>query len=304
MNIADALIVIALGGLAAALLSLLKVIVHVVFHVLCVEEQAQVSALDRLLADTGYCSSRLVGFNRMPGNGFHFFVLQGPIFALRSSKESSRGDTHTRYVLYVLGRGAMDAVLRHLVGNPRDISVRYVYAPAAWRTSSVSTRSEPPATAYTWQEAATAAVLGRFERHGRATLLVCGAPGTGKSTLGELIAVALHEKLLINAEVVKNFDLTLRGMLLEDAFSTPSATVPVILNLDEFDAMIEHAERTGMRAAAPRLIFRCRWIRQKRRRSAGRHVPCRHTYLFAGHSRPAQPIACLHCHCYHKSIAP
>ncbi len=76
-------------------------------------------------------------------------------------------------------------------------------------------------------------------------MLVCGPTGTGKSTLGELLAVSLKEGLSIQTEVVKNMDLTLKGLLLEDVFATPTLGSPVVLMLDEFDATIEHAESTN-----------------------------------------------------------
>jgi hypothetical protein len=66
--------------------------------------------------------------------------------------------------------------------------------------------------------------------------------GTGKSTLGELLSVSLMDVLKIQTEVVKNIDLTSKGLLLEDVFATPTMCSPVVLVLDEFDSTIEHAE--------------------------------------------------------------
>jgi SpoVK/Ycf46/Vps4 family AAA+-type ATPase len=73
-------------------------------------------------------------------------------------------------------------------------------------------------------------------------VLICGPMGTGKSTIGELLAVELKNVLKLPTEVVKNMDLTLKGLLLEDVFATPTLGSPVVLMLDEFDTTIEHAE--------------------------------------------------------------
>lgn len=244
MEIFDALLLSLLMGAAAPLLSAaLKLLVALLFTVIHVGERAQVSSLDRLLAEVGWCASRSLGPGRLPADGVHFLFLRGPILAVRTRTANPRGGSALGYTLYVFGRAGARAVSERLTGDPRDVILRYVYAPAAWRTSSVTMRAAPPPRAHAWQAQAVEALLGAYRTRSRAALLVCGPMGTGKSTLGELMAVAVKEALNISAEVVKNLDLTSRGLLLEDVFDTPTPSSPVVLMLDEFDSTVDHAER-------------------------------------------------------------
>jgi hypothetical protein len=221
-----------------------KLLIALLFKVVHISEQAQISSLDRLLAETGWCSSRSLGPGKLPADGFHLLFLRGPTLAIRSRTAHPRGSDTLEYTLYNLGGRCAMAISEKLSGNPRDVVLRYVYAPCAWRTSSVTMRAAPPTMCHAWQTHAIRTLLGAYGARSRATVLVCGSMGTGKSTLGELLAVSLTEVLHLQTEVVKNLDLASRGLLLEDVFATPTLGSPVILMLDEFDSTIDHAERT------------------------------------------------------------
>ena len=253
MNWTDTLVILSIGGSTAALVgAVLRALAHLLLHVLVVDEQMQASAMDRLLADSGYCSSRTVGPARMPADGYHALSLHGSgrglVLAHRARQRPAprHGAPRTHYRIYALGRATAAALHQSLMGNAAHIAVCYVYAPAPWRTSSVSLRVPPPGVPLPWQEDAVRALVDAFQRHGRASMLVCGPSGAGKSTLGELVAAELQQRLRTAPVVIKNLDLTLPGLLLEDAYDTPSPDAPVVLHLDEFDAMVDHAERGSL----------------------------------------------------------
>lgn len=244
MELLDALLFSLLMGAATPLLSAtIRLLVALLFHVIDVKEQAHVSSLDRLLAESGWCSSRSLEPGRLPAEGFHFLFLRGPVLAARTRTANPRGGITLEYTLYIFGKGCANNLSKRLTGDPRDVILRYVYAPAAWRTTSFTMRAAPPPRSHAWQTEATETLFKMFQAKSSATMLVCGPMGTGKSTLGELVAVALKALMHLEAVVVKNFDLTLKGLILEDVYDTPDIGSPVILVLDEFDSTIDHAEK-------------------------------------------------------------
>jgi hypothetical protein len=245
MEIISLVLVSLLVGLVPQVLgAIIAVLVRLLAHVIVVGQYSQVSNMDRLLADIGWCSARTLNPGRTPADGIHFLFMRGPAIAVRSSNASERGGVSRVYTIYATGPAA-EAIRGRLVGNPRDIDCVYVYSPSAWRTSATMVKQSPPASAYHWQKNAVKELMGRYRCSSRVTTLVCGGPGVGKSSLGELLAVEMKTTLKVSPEVVKNMDLTAKGQLLDDAFGTPTELTPVILMLDEFDATVDSAESRG-----------------------------------------------------------
>jgi len=248
-------ITVLVGCVPAIMGALLLLVVHLATNVYRISEQMQVSSLDRHLAVHGFCSARVFGHGRLPSDGAHLLFIPGSLglpvgllVAVRSTTVSGRME-HARhaYTVYELGRG-MSTLSTHISDDPRAVNIKYIYAPAPWRTACVTQSIPPPGPAMVWQAKAVAKLASVYAKNNRATLLVCGKPGIGKSTLGELLAVALKASGA-QPEVVKNLDLTLRGVVLEDVYDMPVSTAPVILMLDEFDATIDHAERNEVSKA-------------------------------------------------------
>jgi hypothetical protein len=252
MEIFDALLLSLLLAAASAVIPLIRAaLVSLFATVVVVSEESQVSSLDRIIAETGWCSARSSSPGRFPAAGTHlFFCAVGghsrgsfrPIVAVRSVIAGAH-DTHVIYRLYAIGSAGASAISGRLIGDPNHIILRYVYAPTMWRRTSVSMRVAPPPAAYKWQKQAVRRLLAAFSRDSRASMLVCGQMGRGKSTLGEFAAVEILRHAGIAAEVIKNVDLTTKGLLLEDAFHKPAVSSPVILMLDEFDTAVDFAER-------------------------------------------------------------
>lgn len=236
-----------ISTLVGVLPAVFRTVAVLLAKVLVVSEQSQVSMMDRILAETGWCTARSLGPARLPSDGAHFAYLRGPVVAVRSSEARGRGGDAHSYRVYVFGRAAAEALRDRLTGDPRDVVLRYVYAPAPWRITTVTLRSAPPTPARAWQARVVGALLEQYRARGRATALVCGSMGTGKSSLGELLAAAIQLELKRSPEVVKNLNLATKGLILEDAFDRPTPNSPVILMLDEFDSAVDHAERASLK---------------------------------------------------------
>lgn len=243
----EILLTAVLFSAAALLPALFRALLFLVARVDVVSGASRVAALDRHLAETGWCTARLLGTARLPADGVHFLTdtLLGLVVAHRRTENLSRGGTETRWTLYTLRSGgsrSCETLRAKLLGDPRDVSVRFVFAPVPWRTSTTTLRLPPPSAAYAWQAAAVEKLLEAYRRDGRVSALICGPRGTGKTTVGELLAAALSRETRVAPEVVRGFDLAAPGLLPEDAFDTPTESSPVVLMLDELDAAIDHAE--------------------------------------------------------------
>ena len=251
MELFDAVVFSMLMGVIPGLFwGFVKFLIQAVVFKVTVNEESAISILDRRIAETGWCSSRRLGPGRLPADGNHFLFLRGLVIAVRTSVEMPREGIKEYYTLFILGRAGVDATDRLLSGDPRDIVLRYVCTPTPWRVSVTTVRAAPPSVSYGWQKKAVKQLLREFKKNGRICAIVTGAAGAGKSTLGELLAVAFKETFAREAIVVKNLDLTAKGLVLDSAFPTPTINSPVITMFDEFDSVLEYAERvekTGSR---------------------------------------------------------
>lgn len=247
MDWSESVLLLVVMNLATTLLGAASQLFLCLFARLHVEESVPVSVLDQILSARGWCSARRLGPGRLPADGVHLLFpgssegLKWPAFAVRQTTEGARGGTASRFCVYALTAADAKALGAALSGAPSAICLCYVYAPCPWRTSTNTMRAAPPGPPRAWQAKAVTALLERFASQGRAAALVCGGPGAGKSTLGEFLAVRL-KGMGREPVVVKNLDLTAKGLLLEDVFATPTPGFPVILMLDEFDATVAHAE--------------------------------------------------------------
>ena len=94
---------------------LAKVLVCLIFRVLVVRESGQVAMVDCVVAETGWCSARIPGFENMPAIGFHVGYMRGPFVAIRTettNERSERGEAEPMYTIYALGSAAARAISR------------------------------------------------------------------------------------------------------------------------------------------------------------------------------------------------
>jgi hypothetical protein len=234
------------GGAPGAIWTVLRFILRLLVNISEISDKMQVSALDRYLARSGWCSSRAFDFSGMPGNGIHVLITR-PVFwptgilVAYKGKDDDDYKKVSKYWIYSFGPGT-EEIKRLIIGNPNAITIRNVYIPSPWRTSIDISYTMPPSKEKPWQTTVINQIMSAYATTGRASFLVCGLPGCGKSTLGELVGKRL-KGIGVIPEVVKNIDLTTPNLLLEDAFSKPTPSTPIILMLDEFDGAVKYAER-------------------------------------------------------------
>ena len=203
----------------------------------------QRSALDRYIAKHGWCSARVFDYSGMPSDGYHIvFTMNGkwPTGILVAIKWME--DHHMqRYTLYWCGAGIKNIRLQ-IIGDPNTIAIINVNVAGPLRISSDISHAKPPAKEKAWQKIVIDQIMSAYATNGRASYLVCGFPGCGKSTLGELVAKRLKGPGVI-PYVIKNVDLTTPGLLLCDCYDYPTSSTPVIFMLDEYDCAATYAER-------------------------------------------------------------
>lgn len=231
------------GGAPGAIWAVIQFLIHLLINVTLIYNSMQRSALDRYIAKHGWCSTRMFDYSRTPDEGFHIVITHRgmwPTGILVAHKWCDE-DGCERYTLYYSGRGVED-IRRQVIGDPNAITILNVYVASPTRISVDSSQLIPPAKEKAWQKIVVDQIVSAYASHGRASFLVCGYPGCGKSTLGILVAKRLHGVGVI-PEVIANADLTTPGLLLEDLYSRPTVSTPIILMLDEYDCAADYAER-------------------------------------------------------------
>jgi hypothetical protein len=248
MDIFETLIVtFVVGGAPAALWMMLRFLLGLIINTSIISDKMQISALDRHLAKNGWCSSRMFDFSGMPSEGVHALFMwsknvpSGIMIACKWYDQNAEHSKKLKYTIYWMGRGAAD-MRRAIIGNPNAIKIRNVYMPSPWRTSIDISYTMPPEKLKPWQCSVVDQIVTAYATRSRVSYLVCGPPGCGKSTLGEIVASRL-KGIGVTPEVVKNGDLTTANLLLEDLYDMPTPGTPIILMLDEFDGTVKYAER-------------------------------------------------------------
>jgi hypothetical protein len=237
------LIATLVGSSASLFHTIASILVACFCTVVCVDDRRRVAVFDHLLGHIGLCSRRRVGPNDPPADGLHFAFLSGPVFAVRATTPGGfRSEAEVGYVLYVVGGAARRKLESLISGDSSEIMTRWVYSPAPWRTSVTTVRQRAPPAAWPGQAPIIARICDAYAQGQRSSALIVGPPGRGKSRLAELVAVELRARYTVEPVVVKNFDPTARGQLLDDILACPTQGEPVIVVLDEYDAVIAHAE--------------------------------------------------------------
>jgi hypothetical protein len=234
-SIYQTVLVASIMSVMPAILAVLATfLVSLMFHVTLVSDTRKVAMLDNLLGRSGYCSIRQSKAGSPPGDGIHAI---SKMVLSRTTTSSGNGNKSTAYTIYSLS--SPNALLN---GNPNDILTRWVYAPAPWRTSITDMYQAAPIAPRAWQKKVIKDVFNAYTANNRASILMTGTPGSGKSRVAELIAVELKTKLSVEPIVIKNFDLTAKGCTIDDVIQFPTYNEPAIVVLDELDAFIKHAE--------------------------------------------------------------
>ena len=212
---------------------LFRLLIAILCRTVVVKVPRHTAIVDQELAEHGWTSCVTSGRAGLPSVGTHLFARRGLIFVAQLTVSAT-------YVLYVL-RGA-DRLTRLLNGEEEEISVREMTYSTATRRVGTLYPVTAPKVPYPWQHRLAVETAARFAEGKRASLLLYGGVGGGKSRFAEVLAVQLRAESRCEP-VISILDLTARGATLEDALRNPQPTRPVILLIDEIETAIAQAER-------------------------------------------------------------
>lgn len=200
-----------------------------------------VRVMDQLFAKHGWTQTRHLDADNLPSEGLHVMMTRrGLVIGNRKTDHFPQGGKQDKYELYIFGHAVYAHIRAILTGNKDTIIVTYCESPTLWRGERSATpymmgQQEPVG----WQIVCIQDILSQFKLAKRASFILWGEPGTGKSYVAMLL-----NKALINGydpvTVVAN--PTNRGLSISDiVFPPPEGKVTIVL-FNEFDKVIEHAE--------------------------------------------------------------
>lgn len=208
-----------------------------------------VKSIDREIRKRGYSSCTHISFCEItPGDGFHILFQSGkPVVAYRKTvPPTDRSEAQTMYTLLSFGKNTIDMLL---YPNSLHVSVVHCEQLLAYSPTSVSSsRDMSNVRPWATQEDVLSILFRNFEKHARASVLVSGKIGSGKSELGVLLAHRLHTTFpRVQPIVVHGLDLTAGGCsIMRTTPSEINSQFPYILVLDEIDrafAVAEHNDK-------------------------------------------------------------
>ena len=237
-------------GVLMSILAVVKWVLMRPFHYISVDEPVLTRAIDIAIIHGGWSSNmQFVGLTKTPGNGIHFFAIGGRwFFAQRYYTRDNKGQ-HVLYQMYSMR--SLDTLPELLLAGDGVFEIWFEPAANPWYTRNAEMRCVPlpSTTPFPWQlELATELLTdyqdntkGGFIDH--ASALIWGETGAGKSTFASYLASMMKATLSVSPVIIRGFNATTQGIdfsVLENIMRRTAKT-PVILVLDEWDKMVEHA---------------------------------------------------------------
>ncbi len=230
-------------------------LIQMVFHTAVIEHYTWIQNMDHYMSINGWCSSYTFSHIRQPGHGYHMGWCNGGLFIAMKERVNLTNITNEYWYIYALRSATIDALRARIFGDPNMIKVQYINRVDQWSKVRGSGLVVAFAKPRPWQSAAIIPIIEHYDKHKQCTVLICGKPGVGKTTLGRIIASEMRRILKTDATLIQGVDFRSKGIGLDDLIYNLSDSHPSILVVDEFDEAIEHAEsketlRTESRAIA------------------------------------------------------
>lgn len=233
-----------LSPVVSSLLSLLNVLLSFICYECIVYHSTDVSKMSRLFTKRGWRQTHYLTPGKLPGDGWSLlFIEYGCIIGYKSCvKREQKGDD-TTFMLYIFGTGAYTWLCSKLNGNNKSIEVEYFCNPSIYRydvTRSILYLKEEPTT---WQSSLVDKLFDLYVSNKRASALICGPPGVGKSQIAFFLNCEIKKRTQNNAHPLTVIaDPTRKGMTLGNLCGGSSKIGPIILLFNEYDAIVKHAE--------------------------------------------------------------
>ena len=205
--------------------------------------------MDCLLAEKGFCSQRSINVSYSPENGWHFIWYNGPMIVCRSTKFNSETDRgrpqpFPYFTVYCLRlTPSAKTIKTFLLGVNSEIKVRKIEIGNSYNCSYINlgiTISEKP---YKWQAEIVTRIQSTYQAQKRASVLICGHSGAGKTEVSIYIAEMFKKILKVEPIVVVGVSMTTNGLTLSSVIKNPTSKNPIILVLNEVDSAIRNADK-------------------------------------------------------------
>jgi hypothetical protein len=237
---AELLLFIITPLLIEAVRYLLSIVLGLTGHLIYLDRDSEVERLDDWLAKNGYCTYRDTDGSALGGLhagrlGRGFFIT----YRARVQLTMNNSRDHHSVFIWRAHREFREVVCGDLDGL-RNLVVNCPM-PGWFDLNTEQIRVRDPYRP--WQLGTVIRIMTGYDACNTSGALVTGRSGTGKTTLGYMVARWFKDYRGINATVIAAFNPQLPGMNLQQCLThTPTATRPFVVVINEWDKIIEQAE--------------------------------------------------------------
>lgn len=227
--------------------SAITIISFLFFHKKTIEDSFQRKKIDYILSKEGYCSTRRFGIAKLPDEGFHCLFVNRNIVIVHKTTITVNNWPEPISYIYIYGRNTVSLFETMILGknNIDKVNIIRGYAPTPGRMFFEGEKNLISQNPLMWQKnlidkLMTAFTLPERSENRHTSVLISGEPGTGKSTIGPLLAKEIQKLLGIEPDVlIAGSLLTANGVSITRIFEGLCDTTPIIYVFDEIDSVFK-----------------------------------------------------------------